>query len=98
MIEIKRVLDLTAEIAEVDAESALAAFKSSAGALSKVSVEQFDGMGQRGLADHEKGHVKSSPMLLCPRDPRIEFTPSKGPARTCRSKASSTCSASTSRL
>src|SRR4051794_29875322 len=41
-VDIQRVLTLTAEIAENDAESALAAFKSSAEALTKVSINQLD--------------------------------------------------------
>jgi nitric oxide reductase NorD protein len=59
IIDIKRVLDLTAEIAVVDAESALAAFKSSNGALTKVSVDQFDDWVRRGLEDHEKDTSKA---------------------------------------
>ncbi|MBC7901476.1 MAG: hypothetical protein H7070_15640, partial [Saprospiraceae bacterium] len=38
---IKRVLQLTGEISETDAESALAAFRSSTAALKSVSLEQF---------------------------------------------------------
>ena len=48
--DIRRVLQLTAKIAETDAESALAAFKSSAGALKKVSIEQFEEWVEKGLA------------------------------------------------
>ena len=57
--DVQRVLRLTAEIAETDAESALAAFKSSAEALSKVSMNQFDEWVRRGLADHEKDTSKA---------------------------------------
>lgn len=46
---IKRVLELTAEIAGRDAESALAAFRSSAAALKKVSLEQFEEWIETGL-------------------------------------------------
>lgn len=48
---IKRVLSLTAEIAESDAESALAAFRSSAAALKKVSLEQFEEWIETGLRE-----------------------------------------------
>ena len=55
--DIRRVLQLTAKIAESDAESALAAFKSSASALRKVSIEQFEDWVENGLL---KGEVDSS--------------------------------------
>ncbi|HEY2846272.1 MAG TPA: hypothetical protein VGI80_00555, partial [Pyrinomonadaceae bacterium] len=58
-VDVQRVLNLTAEIADIDAESALAAFKSSAAALSKVSINQFDEWVKRGLADHEKDTSKA---------------------------------------
>ena len=45
----KRVLELVKEIAETDAESALAAFRSSARALRKVSLEQFEEWVETGL-------------------------------------------------
>ncbi|MGD9563969.1 MAG: nitric oxide reductase activation protein NorD [Pyrinomonadaceae bacterium] len=47
----RRVLELTAEIAEHDAESALAAFRSSAAALKKVSLEQFEEWIETGLRE-----------------------------------------------
>ena len=47
-----RVLALIAAIAERDAESALAAFRSSTAALRKVSIEQFEDWIETGL--HEK--------------------------------------------
>jgi nitric oxide reductase NorD protein len=59
IVDIKLVLDLTAEIAEIDAESALAAFKSSVGALGKVSINQFEDWVRRGVADHEKDTSKA---------------------------------------
>ncbi len=45
----KRVLELVKEIAETDAESALAAFRSSASALRKVSLDQFEEWVETGL-------------------------------------------------
>ncbi|HTH50630.1 MAG TPA: VWA domain-containing protein [Pyrinomonadaceae bacterium] len=59
VVEIQRVLNLTAEIAQNDAEAALAAFKSSSQALSKVSIDQFSEWVTRGLADHEKDTSKA---------------------------------------
>ncbi|HEV7700113.1 MAG TPA: VWA domain-containing protein [Pyrinomonadaceae bacterium] len=59
VIDIQRVLQLAGEIAATDAESALAAFKSSAQALKKVSIDQFEGWVTRGLADHENGSSKA---------------------------------------
>ena len=58
-VEIQRVLHLAAEIAETDAESALAAFKSSGHALSKVSVDQFEDWVQKGLEGHKKETSKA---------------------------------------
>src|SRR5688572_14892959 len=46
---LRRVLQLTAVIAEIDAESALAAFKSSASALRRVTLEQFETWIDTGL-------------------------------------------------
>ncbi len=57
--DIRRVLKLTAKIAETDAESALAAFKSSAGALKKVSIEQFEEWIEKGLTERENESTKS---------------------------------------
>lgn len=48
---IKRVLELTGHIAEVDAESALAAFRSSTAALRKVTLEQFEEWIETGLRE-----------------------------------------------
>ncbi len=48
---IKSVLALTAEIAERDAESALAAFRSSSAALKKVSLDQFEEWIETGLRE-----------------------------------------------
>jgi nitric oxide reductase NorD protein len=50
----KRVLQLTREIAEIDAESALAAFRSAAAALSKVTVIQFEDWVRAGLDRNTK--------------------------------------------
>ena len=58
-VSIRRVLQLTARIAENDAESALAAFKSSAGALNKVSIEQFEDWVENGLAVTADGSPKA---------------------------------------
>ncbi len=57
--DIRRVLQLTAKIAETDAESALAAFKSSAGALRKVSIEQFEEWVEKGLTERGNESTKS---------------------------------------
>lgn len=48
---IRRVLDLTGLIAEKDAESALAAFRSSTAALRKVTLEQFEEWIETGLRE-----------------------------------------------
>ena len=56
---IRRVLQLTARIAETDAESALAAFKSSAGALNKVSIEQFEDWIENGIGETASGPAKA---------------------------------------
>jgi hypothetical protein len=58
-IDIQHLLVLVSTIAETDAESALAAFKSSAEALTKVSISQFDEWVKRGLADHENETSKA---------------------------------------
>ncbi len=55
----KRVLDLVREVAETDAESALAAFRSSAKALKKVSLEQFEEWAQTGLATKQEVSPKA---------------------------------------
>ncbi|MBK7704310.1 MAG: VWA domain-containing protein [Acidobacteria bacterium] len=54
-----KVLKLVAEIAEKDAESALAAFRSSAGALKKVSLDQFEEWIETGLAEKENASAKA---------------------------------------
>ena len=46
----RRVLTLTKEIGTVDAEAALACFRSSARALRTVSIEQFEAWARRGLS------------------------------------------------
>ena len=55
----KRVLQLVREIAETDAESALAAFKSSAKALRKVSLEQFEEWVETGLKTKQDVSAKA---------------------------------------
>ena len=54
-----KVLTLVAEIAEKDAESALAAFRSAAGALRKVSLEQFEEWVETGLVEKENDSAKA---------------------------------------
>jgi hypothetical protein len=46
----RRVLALTKEIGAVDAEAALACFRSSSRALRSVSIEQFEAWARRGLS------------------------------------------------
>ena len=55
----RRVLQLTKQIAEVDAESALAAFRSSASALKKVSILQFEDWVETGLAKNKDETAKA---------------------------------------
>jgi nitric oxide reductase NorD protein len=55
----KKILQLTGEIAEKDAESALAAFRSSAQALRKVSLAQFEEWVETGLAQKGSESAKS---------------------------------------
>ncbi len=55
----RRVLQLTKQIAEVDAESALAAFRSSAAALKKVSLAQFEEWVETGLAKNKDESAKA---------------------------------------
>ncbi len=53
------VLQLIAKIAKSDAESALAAFKSSSQALRKVSVDQFEKWVETGIRERESASSKS---------------------------------------
>lgn len=55
----QKVLKLVSEIAEKDAESALAAFRSSANALKKVSLEQFEEWVETGLIEKESVTAKA---------------------------------------
>ncbi len=55
----EKVLSLTAEIAETDAESALAAFRSSANALKKVSLEQFEEWVETGIETKQDVSAKA---------------------------------------
>nr|MDQ3041884.1 hypothetical protein [Acidobacteriota bacterium] len=55
----RRVLQLTKQIAETDAESALAAFRSSASALKKVSLVQFEDWVETGLAKNKDESAKA---------------------------------------
>lgn len=57
--DIRRVLLITNRIAETDAESALAAFRSSVGALTKVSIEQFEDWIENGLTEHSGDSAKA---------------------------------------
>ena len=57
--DIRRVLQLTSQIAESDAESALAAFKSSSAALKKVSIEQFEEWVENGMQSSEADSAKA---------------------------------------
>ena len=56
---IRRVLAVTSRIADIDAESALAAFKSSAAALKKVSVGQFEEWVDNGIASYDEATTKA---------------------------------------
>ncbi len=56
---IKRVLILTGEIAESDAESGLAAFRSSTAALKKVSLDQFEEWIETGLREKYADSAKA---------------------------------------
>ncbi len=56
---IRRVLQLTEKIATTDAESALAAFKSSAAALKKVSIEQFEEWVENGISERKNDSTKA---------------------------------------
>lgn len=58
-VEIQRVLRLTAKIAETDAESALAAFRSSAAALKSVSIDQFEEWVENGIRARENDSTKA---------------------------------------
>jgi hypothetical protein len=53
------VLELVGEIAKTDAESALAAFRSSAAALRQVSIEQFEEWIETGLSEERAGGTKA---------------------------------------
>lgn len=56
---IERVLELTGTIAETDAESALAAFRSSTAALRKVTLEQFEEWIETGLREMAQESTKA---------------------------------------
>ncbi|MEO8074153.1 MAG: hypothetical protein ABI686_13020, partial [Acidobacteriota bacterium] len=55
----RKVLDLVKEIAETDAESALAAFRSSSSALRKVSLAQFEEWVETGLEKTKDDSAKA---------------------------------------
>lgn len=55
----RKILQLTAEVAEKDAESALAAFRSSAQALKKVSLAQFEDWVETGLVEKQNESAKA---------------------------------------
>jgi len=56
---IARILSLISKLAEKDAESALAAFRSSPEALAKVSLDQFEDWILRGLDQTASGSLRS---------------------------------------
>jgi nitric oxide reductase NorD protein len=56
---IRKVLELVGEIAQTDAESALAAFRSSAAALRQVSIEQFEEWVETGLSSKQSESAKA---------------------------------------
>ena len=56
---VRKVLDLVGKIAESDGESALAAFRSSARALSQVSIEQFEEWITTGLSSQQIENAKA---------------------------------------
>ncbi len=57
--DISRVLKLIARIAQTDAESALAAFKSSSGALRQNSIDQFEEWVTSGIRDRKDDSAKA---------------------------------------
>ena len=57
--ELRRILQVVRKVAETDGESALAAFKSSPGALRKVSVAQFEEWVEQGIKQSESGSAKA---------------------------------------
>lgn len=57
--DVRRILQLTAKIAETDAESALAAFRSSVEALRKVSIKQFEEWVENGIESDGLGSAKA---------------------------------------
>lgn len=74
-----RVLELTGEIAESDAESALAAFRSSAGALRSSSLEQFENWVETGLREKrdESSKARRSYFALETRESNDELQRSR---------------------
>lgn len=56
---IRRVLMLTGKIGEIDAESALAAFRSSTSALRQVTLDQYEDWIQSGLSSLEESTAKA---------------------------------------
>lgn len=56
---VRRVLQLTRRVAEIDAESALSAFKSSATALKQVTVKQFEEWVDNGLSEFDERSSKA---------------------------------------
>jgi hypothetical protein len=56
---VRRVLQLTREIAQTDAESALAAFRSSSAALKRVNLEQFEEWIETGLVEMHAESTKA---------------------------------------
>ena len=68
VLAIRRVLELTAQIAETDAESALAAFKSAAPALRKVSLAQFEEWVESGIREDASAKARRSYFALETRE------------------------------
>jgi nitric oxide reductase NorD protein len=74
-----RVLELTGQIAETDAESALAAFRSSSGALRSSSLEQYEDWVEAGLREKstESSKARRSYFALETRESNDQLQRSK---------------------
>ena len=69
---IRRVLNLTGEIAESDAESGLAAFRSSTAALKKVTLDQFEEWIETGLREKYADSAKARRSYFALGNTRIQ--------------------------
>ena len=67
--ELRRILQVVRKIAAIDGESALAAYRSSPGALRKVSVGQFEEGVEQGISETEAGSSKAR-RSYCPLETR----------------------------